>query len=604
MFSINWETLKELGNKYFREKKYEEALNYYNKALDLNDNIEVLHSNKGTCLKCLQNFKGAEMEYIKAIQINPNNAKTFNRLASIYLITGDLAEAYNIQQKALKLDNNTSSYKEQLETIFILMKEEERIKKLFQENNLDDIEKKYQDLNSKYPEVLYLKKKYVLFLFDIIKYKEAMQFMHDQIVNNKISKDNGEFVYLSCLTLYYNEEYETVENLIVNKIKNVESKLYKDLLFRIRNIEKIKKEGNNLYDQKKYEEAIKVYSQALQLDPDHKKYNSIILINRSLSYQKLEKYNDAINDANLSIKINPKYARAYTKRANIYLLLKNYKAAINDFEKAKKLDPSSPGFENYLQDLSKKCSEYENELNLERSRKQKLYKEIISLKNMINIKNNEINDKNDTINDLKAQIKEMQNLLANSSQNSKVTDLMEKLLAKEDALKKMEYEYKEMKSRYPFEVFSDEKLMTVNIVCVTPNITHSIICKNTHNFIYLESILYEKYPELSESENFFVSKGIKINKYKTLEENNIKDNDIINLQKFEKEDEENEKEDYSFKKFISKDSILSKDSFISKDSFGSKINFDNFFGKESKDSDSNSKNDKDSMNKSINNIDF
>ena len=257
-----------------------------------------------------------------------------------------------------------------------------------------------------------------------------------------------------------------------------------------------------------------------------------------------------------------------------------------------------------MQDLSKKCSEYENELNLERSRKQKLYKELISLKNMINIKNSEINDKNDTINDLKVQIKEMQNLLANSSQNSKVTDLMEKLLTKEDALKKMEYEYKEMKSRYPFEIFADEKLMTVNIVCITPNITHSIICKNTHKFIYLESNLYEKYPELSESENFFVSKGIKINKYKTLEENNIKDNDIINLQKFEKDDEENEKEDYSFKKFISKDSFLSKDSFMSKDSFGSKINFDNFFGKESKDSDSNSKNDKDSINKSINNIDF
>ena len=64
------------------------------------------------------------------IQINPKNAKTFNRLASIYLITGDLAEAYNIQQKALKLDNNTASYKEQFETIYILMKEEEQIKKI------------------------------------------------------------------------------------------------------------------------------------------------------------------------------------------------------------------------------------------------------------------------------------------------------------------------------------------------------------------------------------------------------------------------------------------------------------------------------------------
>ena len=45
----SWERLKETGNSYFREKKYEEALKYYNKAIEINNGIEVLHSNQGTC---------------------------------------------------------------------------------------------------------------------------------------------------------------------------------------------------------------------------------------------------------------------------------------------------------------------------------------------------------------------------------------------------------------------------------------------------------------------------------------------------------------------------------------------------------------------------
>ena len=595
MFLPSWEELKEIGNRYFREKKYEEALQYYNKAIDRNSEIEVLHSNKGTCLKCLQKFKEAELEYIKAIQINQFNAKNYNRLSSIYLITGDLAEAYNIQQKALKLDNNVS-YKEQLDTIYKMMNEEEQINKLVKENNYDELEKKYQDLISKYPEILYLKKKYVLFLFDIVKYKEAMIFLHEQISNNKISKTNKEFCYLSCLALYYFGEYETVENLVNNILQYSEDKAYKELLFKIKNIEKLKKTGNELYDQKKYEAAIKAYTIALELDPTNKKYNSIILVNRSLCFQKLEKYNAALSDATQSIKLNPRYARAYAKRANIYLLLKNYKSAFEDFEKAKKIDPSLPGFENHLQDLNKKCIEMENELNLEKARKQKLYQEIISLKNMINIKNNEINDKNDIIADLKTKVKDMKDLLSNSSNNTKVMELMEKLVIKEEALKKMEHEVKEMKSKYPFEIFEEEKLMTVNIICVNPNITHSIICKNTHKFIYLENILYEKYPELTESENFFMCNGAKVNKYKTLEDNKIKDNDIINLEKFDKEEDEKEYEkendDYGFKKFVSKDSILSKDSFKSRDSIVGKISFDNLFKKENKDNNIQNNNEK------------
>ena len=57
----------------------------------------------------------------------------------------------------------------------------------------------------------------------------------------------------------------------------------------------------------------------------------------------------------------------------------------------------------------------------------------------------------------------------------------------------------------------------------------SIICKKTDLFINVESSLYKKHPEYLESEQYFIANGKKINKFKTLNENGIKDNDIIIL---------------------------------------------------------------------------
>ena len=48
-------------------------------------------------------------------------------------------------------------------------------------------------------------------------------------------------------------------------------------------------------------------------------------------------------------------------------------------------------------------------------------------------------------------------------------------------------------------------------------------------FVELESKIYQKYPKYTEAENFFIVNGNKINRNKTLEQNNIKNNDIITL---------------------------------------------------------------------------
>ena len=48
------------------------------------------------------------MAYIKSLEINPNNPKNLNRLASVYLIIGDLNEASLTQRKALNIEPNNT----------------------------------------------------------------------------------------------------------------------------------------------------------------------------------------------------------------------------------------------------------------------------------------------------------------------------------------------------------------------------------------------------------------------------------------------------------------------------------------------------------------
>jgi len=88
---------------------------------------------------------------------------------------------------------------------------------------------------------------------------------------------------------------------------------------------------------------------------------------------------------------------------------------------------------------------------------------------------------------------------------------------------------KEKLSRYPLELSKEEKLISVIFTSSDQNMFYSIICKNTQKFNELEKKLYKDYPEYSESNNYFMINGNKVNKDKSLDENKIRNNDIVIL---------------------------------------------------------------------------
>ena len=76
-----------------------------------------------------------------------------------------------------------------------------------------------------------------------------------------------------------------------------------------------------------------------------------------------------------------------------------------------------------------------------------------------------------------------------------------------------------------------EKIMTINFVSQgNQDITnYSLACKNTDLFVRLEEILYQDYPKFKDFETYFEVRTKRIKRFKTIEENDIRNNDVISV---------------------------------------------------------------------------
>ena len=75
----------------------------------------------------------------------------------------------------------------------------------------------------------------------------------------------------------------------------------------------------------------------------------------------------------------------------------------------------------------------------------------------------------------------------------------------------------------------DKENIILNIISFDESINFSILCKKTDTMTKIEEELYDKYPEYRNSDNYFLFKNQKINKFKSLEENNIIKGNTITL---------------------------------------------------------------------------
>ena len=190
-----------------------------------------------------------------------------------------------------------------------------------------------------------------------------------------------------------------------------------------------------------------------------------------------------------------------------------------------------------------KESEIRNEINIE-NKNIEILKELAEEKNKNKKLEKELKEKNKTIEYLEKEVKHLKNELdkqikINKDNEDKIAlskitfdskdETYKALLEKDKEIKA----FKEKMKRFPFELNENEKLTSIIFTNSTQEFHYSMICKNTDIFSALEAKLYKKFPQYGETSNYFFANGNKVISHKTLEENNIKDSNIIILYEFE-----------------------------------------------------------------------
>ena len=144
---------------------------------------------------------------------------------------------------------------------------------------------------------------------------------------------------------------------------------------------------------------------------------------------------------------------------------------------------------------------------------------------------NKINELEKKIKELELKIKEKDSIIneekiKNENLNKKIKEL-ENTSNKQNNATELENEIKLFRK---YNNFSEgEKLISIKFISFEEDVDYSIIIKNTELFSKIEAMLYNKYPRYIETDNYFFVNGIKVNRNKTFEKNNIKNNDIITL---------------------------------------------------------------------------
>ncbi|KAG8439731.1 hypothetical protein GDO86_005777 [Hymenochirus boettgeri] len=95
---------KDKGNAYFKEGKYEVAIECYNKGIEADNTNALLYANRAMAYLKLQRHGEAETDCTLAISLDPSYSKAFARRGSARIVLGKLNEAREDFERVLKLD--------------------------------------------------------------------------------------------------------------------------------------------------------------------------------------------------------------------------------------------------------------------------------------------------------------------------------------------------------------------------------------------------------------------------------------------------------------------------------------------------------------------
>lgn len=332
------EVRNENANQLYSSKQYKQALIDYNEAIGLCPDIAKYYNNRCACFMMLSQYRDALKDAKKCLEMDPTIIKAYTRLIRCSLMIGDIIEAEAGITKLEQLEPSKQSIVAELNDLA-------HLKRYISEGeaaySAEDYRKVVYCMDRCYevsPFCARFKITKAECLAYLGRYSEA-EFNANDVLN--IDKQNVDAMYVQAICLYYQDNidlafkhFQQVLRYAPDHTKALNK--YK----RAKLLKQKKEEGNSAFKAENFKEAYALYTEALLIDPQNTKTNAKLHFNKATVAAKLKRLSESINECNEALKLDMNYLKALLRRAACYMELQEYKDAVQDYERAYKIDKS------------------------------------------------------------------------------------------------------------------------------------------------------------------------------------------------------------------------------------------------------------------------
>ncbi|GJQ86591.1 hypothetical protein Trydic_g7825 [Trypoxylus dichotomus] len=330
------ELKKENGNQLYKIKQYRSALPLYTEAIELCPDAASYYGNRSACYMMLNLYQDALEDARKSVQLDSAFVKGYIRILKCAIALGDMMTAEQAVKSIKSLEPNNNSIKNELASLEILNKFEADGAKAYDKKEFRTVVYCMDRCIGQSPNCSRYKTMKAECLAYLGRFEESQE-----IVNGILHSDKGnaEAIYVRGLCLFYEDNIDSASNHFMQVLRLApDHGKAKEMYKKAKLLKRKKEEGNDAFKNCRYQDALNLYTEALEVDTFNKKTNAKLYFNRATVYSKLNNLQKAIADCTSALSLDENYLKALLRRAKCYMDLGEYEEAVRDYEKACKMD--------------------------------------------------------------------------------------------------------------------------------------------------------------------------------------------------------------------------------------------------------------------------
>ncbi|ETN46126.1 uncharacterized protein HMPREF1541_00310 [Cyphellophora europaea CBS 101466] len=370
---VDPEACKAAGNKFFKAKDYDRAVQEYTKAVDADPSNATYLSNRAAAYISANKYDLALSDSLQANRLEPSNEKILHRLARVYTSLGrpqDALDTYSRIQNASSTD--TAAARKALSSIEVAEKQIEA-----EDGNgnmaLWSIDQAKQTLGYDTPmprNWQVLRAKANLKIGTINALGEVQGLTQGLMRQNP---NDAEAIVLAARSFYLKDEklggksdYDRAEQYFRQALSlDPDNSDARTWLRTMKKLDRARNEANDMFKKGRFSDAVDMYTDAVKIDSKNRVTNAKLICNRALCRMRLKEYELARDDCDQALKLDPTYTKAKRTRAKATGESGDWEQAVKDL---KALSEENAGDHDIAKELRNA------ELELKKSKRKDYYK--------------------------------------------------------------------------------------------------------------------------------------------------------------------------------------------------------------------------------------